>query len=69
MPNLDIRSRSLSQTWWYVPVILALRRLGQEVHEFEASLNYVARLGLKKEKRKSMSFISHRYLSVLNKDN
>jgi hypothetical protein len=32
-----------SQVWWFTPVILALGRLKQEDHEFEASLGYIER--------------------------
>lgn len=34
----------MDQVWWYTFVILVLRKLRQEVHEFEASLSYIARL-------------------------
>jgi hypothetical protein len=30
----------MSWVWWFTPVILALGRLRQETHEFEASLGY-----------------------------
>jgi hypothetical protein len=30
----------MSWTWWNMPVILALRRLRQEDHEFKCSLGY-----------------------------
>lgn len=31
----------MNQLWWYTYVILVLRKLGQEVHEFEGSLSYI----------------------------
>jgi hypothetical protein len=34
------------------PIIIALERLRQENHKFEASLDYIARLSLKKKKHK-----------------
>jgi hypothetical protein len=38
----------MSWAWWCTPVIPALRRLRQEDHEFEASLDYTVRPHLKK---------------------
>lgn len=29
--------------WWYTPLILALRRQRQQIHEFKASLGYIVR--------------------------
>jgi hypothetical protein len=44
------RIPKLDQTWWYMPVIPALRKLKKEDLQFEASLGYVARHHLKKKK-------------------
>jgi hypothetical protein len=33
--------------WWYIPIIPALRRPGQEDHKLEASLGYIVRACLK----------------------
>jgi hypothetical protein len=41
------------QELWYMSVILAPRRWRQEDPQFEASLDYLARLCLKKEKLSS----------------
>jgi hypothetical protein len=38
------------QVWWYKSVILALRRLRQEEHKFEANLNCIGRPYLKQKK-------------------
>jgi hypothetical protein len=43
----------LSQRWWHMPIIIALRRLMQENHEFETSLGYVVRPCLNKQINKS----------------
>lgn len=38
--------------WWCTPIIPAFRRLRQEdLHEFEASLNYIVRTCLKKKQK------------------
>jgi hypothetical protein len=34
---------SVKRTWWYMPVISALRRLKEEDNEYEASLYYKVR--------------------------
>jgi hypothetical protein len=41
--------RVLSLAQWPTPAILALRRLRQEDHKFQASLDYIARSCLKKK--------------------
>jgi hypothetical protein len=38
--------------WWCTPVFPALGRLRQDDHEFETTLDYVARPCLKKKKKK-----------------
>jgi hypothetical protein len=43
-----LRNR-MSWVGWSKPIIPALERLSQEDHEFEASLGYLVRLGLKKK--------------------
>jgi hypothetical protein len=40
-----------NQAWCHIPVIPALRRLRQEVHEFEASLGSTVRPCLKKQNK------------------
>jgi hypothetical protein len=42
----------LSWVWWFTPVLLALGRLKQEDHEFNASLGYIGRPYLRKKKVK-----------------
>jgi hypothetical protein len=42
-------SSSVCWTWNVTPVILALRRLRQEDHQFEANLGYIGRHYLKKQ--------------------
>jgi hypothetical protein len=37
--------------WWYAPLILALERLREEEHEFNASLCYIMKLSLTKPKQ------------------
>jgi hypothetical protein len=32
------KKRNTNLTWWHIPIIPVLRRLRQEVQEFEASL-------------------------------
>jgi hypothetical protein len=34
----------LCLAWWCTPVMLALRRLRQEDHEFKASLGYIGEM-------------------------
>jgi hypothetical protein len=36
-----------SQTWWYMPIIPAFRRLREEDCKFKASLDYIGRHGSK----------------------
>jgi hypothetical protein len=43
---------------WHTSVIPALRRLRQEDHEFEASLVYILRSCLQKEKKKMSKTIT-----------
>jgi hypothetical protein len=38
--------------WWYTSVTPVLRRLKQEIPEFEASLRYVSRNKKKKKKKR-----------------
>jgi hypothetical protein len=38
---LNFKFTKLSQVWWYIPIILALRRLRQEECKFQTSLGYV----------------------------
>jgi hypothetical protein len=38
--------------WWHTPVILALRRLWQEDHEFDTSLGHIVRYCFKTKKGK-----------------
>jgi hypothetical protein len=38
--------------WWHTSVILVLKRLSQEDHEFETSLGYTVRCCLKIEKKR-----------------
>jgi hypothetical protein len=40
------------QAWWHTPVIPTVKRLKQENHEFQTSLGYKARPGLKKTMKK-----------------
>jgi hypothetical protein len=48
------QNKNLScQTWWYTPVILALRRLRQEDCKFGANLGCIERPASKKQKRKN----------------
>jgi hypothetical protein len=44
----------ISQAWWYLPVIPALRRQKQEDCQFEASLVYTVRPCLKKQTNKAL---------------
>jgi hypothetical protein len=37
--------------WWHTPIILALRRLRQEDHEFQTSLGHIMRPYFKKAKK------------------
>jgi hypothetical protein len=37
--------------WWHTPVIIALKRLRHEDHDFEASLDYILRPKERKEGR------------------
>jgi hypothetical protein len=37
--------------WWYIPVILAIRRLRQEDYKFKASLGYTGRTCVKTNKQ------------------
>jgi hypothetical protein len=37
------KEMTVSEAWWYTPVIPALRRLRQKDHKFKASLDYTIR--------------------------
>lgn len=45
--SVFIRNR-YGQVWWHTPEILALVKPKQKDHEFETSLSYIVRQGLKK---------------------
>jgi hypothetical protein len=47
----SVRKRSVRQVYWCMSIIPALRRLRQEAHEFEASLNYIERPPSQKTKK------------------
>jgi hypothetical protein len=43
--------------WWHMPVILVLWRFRQEHLEFKASLGYIVRNCLKKEKKIKINYL------------
>jgi hypothetical protein len=45
------KNDSLSQEWWYTPVIPVLRRLRQENYEFHSSMGYIVRPYLNKKNK------------------
>jgi hypothetical protein len=55
---LNFKFTKLSQVWWYIPIILALRRLRQADPEFEASLYYLSGPVSKQNKKLSQSYLN-----------
>jgi hypothetical protein len=43
-----VKTKDVSQLWWYIPIILALKRLKWEDHKFKVSLSYIERYQLEK---------------------